>query len=81
MCEKRSFSISLHVFSPWQSPNKFGFAHLAYRKRSYSFSSRKRNARNFDRAFGFWYFLPVKKYISRGPVRPARLLEFYVGSV
>jgi len=35
MCEKRSLSISLHVFSPWQSPNKFGFAHLAYRKRSF----------------------------------------------
>jgi len=33
------------------------------RSLSYSFSSRKRDARNFNRAFGFWYFLPVKKYI------------------
>jgi len=47
------------------------------KKRSllYSFSSRKQAARNFDRAFGFWYFLPFKKYITRQRLRPARLKE------
>jgi len=34
------------------------------RSLSCSFSSRKRDARNFDRAFGFWYFLTGKKYIA-----------------